>query len=64
MNKFKAYLKTAGNEKCAELFGVSESTVRSWRFDGKRPRIETANRIVEVTRGKVKLADIYALEAK
>ena len=62
MSKFKQYLKVNGTDKCAEMFGVSEATIRSWRWDGKRPRVATANRIVEVTKGKLKLADIYALD--
>ena len=62
MSKFKHYLKVNGTEKCAEMFGVSEATIRSWRWDGRRPRVATANRIVDVTKGKLKLADIYALD--
>lgn len=54
------YIKDKGHKRCADLFGVSESTVKAWRWGARKPRPEAANRIVQITGGEVSLAGIYA----
>lgn len=58
--KLPAYIKAKGVAECAALFGVSESTIKAWRWGARTPRPEAANRIVAATGGEVSLADIYA----
>jgi hypothetical protein len=57
------YIEKHGNETCAERFGVSLHTIKSWRWSGKssrKPRPDKANEIVAITGGEVSLAGIYA----
>lgn len=54
------YIKKTGLTESASLFGVSESTIKAWRWGWRKPRPEAANRIVAVTGGEVSLAGIYA----
>ena len=54
------YIRKHGNKRCADLFGVSEAAVKSWRCGLRSPRPETANQIVRLTGGEVTLAGIYA----
>ncbi len=58
--KLSDYIKAKGTAECAELFGVSESTIKSWRWGARMPRPEKANEIVSATGGEVSLAEIYA----
>jgi len=59
-----AYIKAKGMAECALLFGVSESTIKAWRWGARTPRPEAANRIVAATGGEVSLAEIYAQPIK
>lgn len=54
------YIKAKGVAESAALFGVSEATVKAWRWGYRKPRPAAANRIVQVTGGEVSLAGIYA----
>ncbi len=62
--EFRDYLKTLGDERAAELFGVKPRTVRSWRFGERAPRLRQARTIVERTQGAITLAEIYAPPTK
>ena len=54
-----AYIKSVGDARASELFGEPVRTVKSWRYRDRRPRPETAQKIVAATNGEVTLADIY-----
>lgn len=54
------YIKAHGVAECAARFGVSEATIKAYRYGWRQPRPEVANRIVSVTGGEVTLAGIYA----
>ena len=58
--KLSDYIKAKGTAECAAMFGVSESTIKSWRWGARTPRPDAANRIVAATGGEVSLAEIYA----
>lgn len=55
-----AYIKRVGHKAAAKKFGVSEATVKAWRWGYRRPRPESAFRIVAATDGVVTLAGIYS----
>lgn len=54
------YIKKNGHAEAARLFGVSLSTIKSWRWGQRTPRPDKANEIVSVTGGEVSLSGIYA----
>lgn len=54
------YIKQVGHARAAALFGVSEATVKAWRWGARSPRPEKANQIVMATGGEVTLAGIYS----
>lgn len=53
------FIRTHGDDRCAELFGVKPRTVASWRRRENFPRAQKALEIVEKTDGLVSLAGIY-----
>ncbi len=58
------YIKDIGHPAAARLFGVSEWTIKAWRWRQRSPRKDKANEIVAVTGGKVTFAGIYNIETK
>ena len=58
------YIKAAGHKAAANLFGVSEGTVKAWRYGLRRPSTDAAKRIIEATGGKVGWNEIYANDDK
>jgi DNA-binding transcriptional regulator YdaS (Cro superfamily) len=58
-----AYLKSFPNQReAARVLDVTQGTISHWISGRRRPRPEKAWEIVERSRGKVKLADIYQRE--
>jgi hypothetical protein len=53
------YLKGKDKSEFAKAVGVTAAAVRHWLNGLRLPRIEQARKIVLVTRGKVKMTDIY-----
>lgn len=53
------YIRNHGDARCAELFGVKERTVASWRRGENFPRATKAMEIVSVTNGEVTMEGIY-----
>lgn len=53
------YIKATGNKAAGQLFGVSEGTVKAWRYGLRTPSSSAAKRIIESTGGKVGWSDIY-----
>lgn len=47
--KLAEYIEKVGVKKFAKQIGVRERTVWSWKYLDRRPRPETAQRIVEKT---------------
>ena len=58
--KLSEYIRKRGNRESAVLFGVSEATIKAYRYGWRTPRPEVANRIVAATGGEVTLAEIFA----
>jgi len=56
---FKEYLSKIGDEKACELFNAKPRTVGSWRRGERKPSPDKAVEIVKLSKGKVKLQDIY-----
>ena len=54
------YIKAIGHEAAAKAFGVSESTIKSWRWGARSPRPDRAREIQRITRGRVSVAEIYS----
>lgn len=54
------FIESIGDDKAAELFGVSRRTAASWRQGTRSPRSKKAKQIVEKTGGKVSLEGIYS----
>ena len=53
------YLSAIGDKTAAELFGVSERRIRSWRYGQRKPRPQTAVEIIRASNGRVTWAGIY-----
>lgn len=66
--KFAQWLEGYGEEKLAEDLGVSKWTVYKWRQyaqgqpNGAAPRPKHLARLLELSKGKLKPADIYPKE--
>lgn len=57
------YIKSVGDSRAAELFGVEERTAASWRRGERSPRPKTAATIVSVTQGEVSFAEVYQADS-
>ncbi|HSW83483.1 MAG TPA: hypothetical protein VLH12_08415 [Usitatibacter sp.] len=59
------FIRRLGVPEAAKLFGVSEHTAKSWLYGERRPRPETALKIVEATAshpvGTVSLAGCFSV---
>lgn len=55
----KEMIKHIGMETAADLFGVSLSSIKSWRWGYRRPSIEQAKKIIAATNGKLDYESIY-----
>jgi DNA-binding transcriptional regulator YdaS (Cro superfamily) len=53
------FIESIGDDKAAELFGVSRRCASSWRQGTRSPRKEKAKQIVKKTDRKVTLEGIY-----
>ena len=58
------FIKTIGNISAARMFGVSEGTIKSWRYHYRAPSPDNARMIERITGGAVTLAEIYAKNDK
>lgn len=54
---------TRAIDAAAQEWGVGSGAVKDWLYGRRRPRPETAHKIVEGARGKVTLASIYGARA-
>ena len=56
----KEYFKTSkcSMAKMAYAIGVSEHAIHKWVYGQRAPHLKTALKIVEFTKGKVKLTDL------
>lgn len=67
--KFADWIRKYGEEKLAEALDVSKWTVFKWRQhaegqpNGAAPRPKHLGKILELSKGKLKAADIYPAEA-
>lgn len=49
-------------DKAAQMLGEKPRTVLAWLYQERRPRPETAQKIVRATKGRVTFAGIYGAE--
>lgn len=67
--KFADWIRKYGEEKLAEELGVSYWSVLKWRqaaegqANGSTPRPKHLTKLLELSKGKLKAADIYPSEA-
>lgn len=59
MTTLPAFIRDVGVDKAAMLFGEKPRTVESWLYGERMPRKQTAQKIVDRTKGKVTFAGIY-----
>lgn len=55
----KEMIKHMGMDAAAEKFGVSLSSIRSWRWGYRRPSVEQAQKIIIATNGKLDYESIF-----
>lgn len=55
------FILELGDQQAAALFGVRPVTVQHWRLGWRRPSIDKAQQIVELTGGEVDLAGCYVV---
>ena len=54
-----AFIRSLGIEKAAELFDEPPRQVKAWLYGERTPRPKTALKIVQKSKGKVGLLEIY-----
>ena len=55
----KQYIKFIGHKTASELFGISEASIRAWRYGYRQPSIEQAKKIIQATGGRLDFESIY-----
>ena len=55
----KEMIKHMGMETAAEKFGVSLSTIRSWRWGWRRPSVDQAKKIIIASNYQLDFEAIY-----
>jgi DNA-binding transcriptional regulator YdaS (Cro superfamily) len=55
-----SFIKSVGDEAAARLFGVKLRTVASWKYGERTPHGKRAAEIERLTKGKVRVTEIYA----
>lgn len=53
------FIESVGDDEAARLFGIKRRTAESWRRRERYPKVASAPRIIEATRGRVDYAGIY-----
>lgn len=56
------FIRSLGIEEAAALFDETPRAVKSWLHGERRPRPDTARKIVEKSKGRVRLEGIYSQE--
>lgn len=59
MMDLPSFIRSLGVEKAAALFGKKPRQVTSWMYGERLPRPSDALMIERVSKGKVRMADIY-----
>jgi len=55
----KEYIEFVGEDAAAELFNTKITTIRSWRYKQRQPRVEEAKKIISKSGGKLNWESIY-----
>lgn len=55
----REWIEFYGMKASAELFNVSESTVKAWRYGYRLPSIKQAQKIIQATDGKIGYESMY-----
>lgn len=45
--------------EAAELFNISEASIKAWRYGYRQPSIEQAKKIIKATNGRLDFESIY-----
>ena len=55
----KQYIEFLGMPEAAELFNISEASIKAWRYGYRQPSIEQAKKIIKATNGRLDFESIY-----
>lgn len=64
MDDLPTFIRKIGVDKAAELFDEKPRTVMAWMYQERLPRPETAQKLVERSKGEVTFASIYGERAQ
>lgn len=56
--KFRDWINAYGQNKLADKLGVHYSTVSCWANGYRQPMLDTAVKIIKLSKGKLKAADL------
>ena len=55
----KQYIEFLGMKKAANLFDISEASIKAWRYGYRQPSIAQAKKIIRATDGRLDYESIY-----
>ena len=55
----KQYIEFLGMKKAANLFDISEASIKAWRYGYRQPSIPQAKKIIKATDGRLDFESIY-----
>ena len=60
--KLKQYIELVGDRASAQMFGLAESSIRSYRLGRRQPSPQKAAEIEKITKGKVSFKECFNLD--